>query len=92
MLHVQRLVDFNLAIGSQYQGAVGLVHRQYMQDVAVRIELAAHQTRQLQMPFQNVLALGVFGRQAQELDAGAHFIGVAVGSVVAYGQFHTTSR
>lgn len=71
---------------------MGLVHGQHVQDIAVGIELAAHQAWQLQVPFEDLLALAVLRGQAQELDAGADFIGVAVGGVVAYGKFHTTSR
>ncbi|MCY1313525.1 hypothetical protein D9M70_640550 [compost metagenome] len=85
-------MDFHLAISCQYHGTVGLVHGHHMQDVAIGIKLAAYQSRQFQVPFQDALALSVPGRQAQELDAGADFIGIAVGRVVAYGQFHTTSR
>ncbi|MNJ81125.1 hypothetical protein D3C77_797800 [compost metagenome] len=63
-----------------------------MQHVAIGVELAAHLARHVHLPVDDPLALAVLGREAQELDAGAHLVGIAVGGVVANGQFHTTSR
>ena len=41
---------------------------------------------------EDLLAGVVLRRQAQELDAGAHLVGVGVAGVVVDGELHTTSR
>ncbi|MNP34542.1 hypothetical protein D3C76_1278340 [compost metagenome] len=85
-------VDLDLAAGGQRQVAMGFVQGQYMQDVAIRIDLALYLARQVQLPFIDALAFAAARCQAQELNAVAHVAGVAVSGVVANGQFHTTSR
>ncbi|MNP06752.1 hypothetical protein D3C76_987490 [compost metagenome] len=85
-------VDLYLAAGGQCQMPVGFVQGQHMEDVAIRVDLAFDPAGQVQLPFVDALALTAAWRQAQELDAVADIACVAVGSVVANGQFHTTSR
>ncbi|MNO18502.1 hypothetical protein D3C76_82180 [compost metagenome] len=85
-------VDLDLAVCGKRQVAMGFVQCQHMQDVAVRVDLALDLAGQVQLPLIDTLAFAAARRQAQELDTVAHVAGVAIGRVVANGQFHTTSR
>ncbi|MNH16707.1 hypothetical protein D3C79_763560 [compost metagenome] len=85
-------VDFYLATGGKGEVAMGFFQGQYVQDIAIRVDLAVHLAGQVQLPFEDALTLAAARCQAQELDAVAHVTGIAVGGVVADGQFHTTSR
>ncbi|MCY1374012.1 hypothetical protein D9M69_613230 [compost metagenome] len=87
-----QFVDIDLATGTDDDRLMGLVHGQHMQDVAERIELRPHWTRQVELPAEHVLALAVVGGQAQILDARPHLVFVVIGGFVANGKSHAASR
>jgi hypothetical protein len=92
VLGLAGFVDFHLATGADDDGLVRFIQGQHMQDVAVRIELGMHRSRQVELPAQYLLAFTVVRGQTQVLDARAHLIIVTVGGVMADRESHATSR
>ncbi|MNP51488.1 hypothetical protein D3C76_1458110 [compost metagenome] len=92
MLGFAAFIDVDQTARTDHQIRVRLFQAQYVEDIAVRVQLRTHWAWQVQLPRQYVLTLAVMRRQAQVLNAGAHLVFIVVGGFMANRQSHTASR